>query len=170
MPKVANRTGFSGGDRSRGRFTTPADSIRQDKSRFSGLHVHRQRLGFVHRSMPFFCRPAPNPRFDSQRLHRCPSTVAYRKRLRITLLREHSPPLPCVPPQVWAPGGHRPGSARTPPHPPCPIPTSGWQSPSRFRSTVCATHAPLGLGNKREGCGSFPRPTERTHLRGLYSG
>jgi hypothetical protein len=50
------------GDRSRGRFATPADFPRHFCSPYSGLHVHRESLGFVRRSRIIFCRPAPNPR------------------------------------------------------------------------------------------------------------
>jgi hypothetical protein len=60
--KVANRTreGFRVGDRSRGRFATPADSPLHDCSPCSHVHVRRGSLGFVHRSRTNFCRPVPN--------------------------------------------------------------------------------------------------------------
>jgi hypothetical protein len=48
------------GDRSRGRFATPADLPLQDCSPYRGLHVRRERLGGVHRSRAVFCRPVPN--------------------------------------------------------------------------------------------------------------
>jgi hypothetical protein len=38
------------GDRSRGRYATPADSPRHDGTPYRGLHVRRWGLGFVHRS------------------------------------------------------------------------------------------------------------------------
>jgi hypothetical protein len=41
------------GGRSRGRFATPADFPPHDCSPFRGLHVHRESLGFVHRSSQF---------------------------------------------------------------------------------------------------------------------
>jgi hypothetical protein len=49
------------GDRSRGRFATPADSPRHDCSPCSHLHVRRGSLGFVRRSRAIFCRPVPIP-------------------------------------------------------------------------------------------------------------
>ena len=52
---------FRVGDRSRGRFATPADSPHQDCSAYRGIHARRESLGFVHRSRAIFCRPAPNP-------------------------------------------------------------------------------------------------------------
>ena len=48
------------GDRSRGRFATPADFPLQDCSHYRGLHVRRESLGFVHRSRAIYCRPVPN--------------------------------------------------------------------------------------------------------------
>jgi hypothetical protein len=55
---VANRNvlGFRVGDRSRGRFATPADFPRHDCSPNRGLHVRRERLAFVHRPRTVFCR------------------------------------------------------------------------------------------------------------------
>jgi hypothetical protein len=44
------------GDRSRGRFTTPADCSRHDHSSYSHVHVRRASLGFVHRPRAIFCR------------------------------------------------------------------------------------------------------------------
>jgi hypothetical protein len=60
---VANRTwsGFRVGDRSRGRFATPADFPRQYCSTYRGLHVRHESLGFVPRSRTTFRRPVPNP-------------------------------------------------------------------------------------------------------------
>jgi hypothetical protein len=49
------------GERSRGRFATPADFPRQDCTLYRGLHVPRWGLGFVHRSTAIFCRAVPNP-------------------------------------------------------------------------------------------------------------
>jgi hypothetical protein len=45
--------------RSRGRFATPADSPRQDRSPCRELHVRRESLGVVHRSRAM-CRTVPN--------------------------------------------------------------------------------------------------------------
>jgi hypothetical protein len=60
--KKANRNVGSGGDRSRGRFATPAEFPRDDCSPDS--LVHRKILGFVHRSRPFSVAHAkPNVRF-----------------------------------------------------------------------------------------------------------
>jgi hypothetical protein len=70
---VANRTGLGirVGDRSRGRFATPADFPQHDGTPYRGLHVRRERLGFVPRSRAIFCRSAPNPNsYDSQLCHR----------------------------------------------------------------------------------------------------
>ena len=49
------------GDRSRGRFPTPADLPLRECSPYSHVHVRRERLGFVHHSRTIFCRPVPNP-------------------------------------------------------------------------------------------------------------
>jgi hypothetical protein len=61
MKKVfANRNGVGRvGDRSRGRFATPADSPLQDCSPYSHVHVRRGSLGFVHRSRAILCRAKP---------------------------------------------------------------------------------------------------------------
>jgi hypothetical protein len=53
--------GFHVGDRSRGRFATPADFPLHDCSPYSHVHARRERLGFVHRSRAVFRRPCPNP-------------------------------------------------------------------------------------------------------------
>ena len=42
-------TGFRVGDRSRGRYATPADSPRHDGTPYRGLRVRRWGLGFAHR-------------------------------------------------------------------------------------------------------------------------
>ena len=67
------REGFRVGDRSRGRFATPADSPLHDCCPYSHVHVRRERVGFVPRSRTVFCRAEPNPCSDSQLLHRCTS-------------------------------------------------------------------------------------------------
>jgi hypothetical protein len=48
------------GDRSRGRFATPADSPLHDQSPYQGLHVRRGSLGFAPCSRTIFCPPVPN--------------------------------------------------------------------------------------------------------------
>jgi hypothetical protein len=48
------------GERSRGRFATPADFPLHDCSPYRGLYVRRERLGFVYRSRTIFCRRVPN--------------------------------------------------------------------------------------------------------------
>jgi hypothetical protein len=50
------------GDRSRGRFATPADLPLHDCSPYSHVHARRESLGFVHRSRAILCRPVPNPK------------------------------------------------------------------------------------------------------------
>jgi hypothetical protein len=45
------------GDRSRGRFATPAEFPLDDCSQYRGLHVRREFLVFVHRSGPFSVAP-----------------------------------------------------------------------------------------------------------------
>jgi hypothetical protein len=50
------------GDRSRGRFATPADFPLHDCSPYRGLHVRREWVGVVHRSRTIFCRLVPNPK------------------------------------------------------------------------------------------------------------
>jgi hypothetical protein len=58
------------GDRSRGRFATPADSPRHDYSPYSHVHVRRECLGFVRRSKYHFLPPRAQPQhFDSQLCH-----------------------------------------------------------------------------------------------------
>ena len=59
MEEVANRDGrdFGGGISSRGYFATPADFPRRDCSPYRGLHVHRESLGFVHRSRSITVAP-----------------------------------------------------------------------------------------------------------------
>jgi hypothetical protein len=47
------------GDRSRGRFATPADFPRDDGTPYRKLHVRRWGLGFVHHSRAILCRPVP---------------------------------------------------------------------------------------------------------------
>jgi hypothetical protein len=54
--------GFRVGDRSRGRYATPADSPRHDCTPYRGLRARRWGLGFVHRSRTIFCRAVPNLR------------------------------------------------------------------------------------------------------------
>jgi hypothetical protein len=48
------------GDRSRGRFATPADSPLHDGTPYSHVHVRRESLGFVPRSRTVLCRAVPN--------------------------------------------------------------------------------------------------------------
>jgi hypothetical protein len=59
---VANRKreGLRVGDRSRGRYATPADFRLHDGSSYRGLHVRRWGLGFVHHSRTILYRPVPN--------------------------------------------------------------------------------------------------------------
>ena len=52
--------GFRVGDRSRGRFATPADFPRHDGTPYRRLRARRWGLGFVHRSRTIFCRAVPN--------------------------------------------------------------------------------------------------------------
>jgi hypothetical protein len=62
------------GDRSRGRFATPADFPLQDCIPYPHVHVRRESLGFVSRSRAIFCRPVPNPNRSIRNfLHRCPA-------------------------------------------------------------------------------------------------
>jgi hypothetical protein len=50
------------GDRSRGRFATPAaDFPLHDGSPYSHVHIRRDSLGLVHRSRTILCRSVPNP-------------------------------------------------------------------------------------------------------------
>jgi hypothetical protein len=56
-----NVRGFRVGDRSSGRFATPADFPPHDCSPYSHVHVRRESLGFFHRPRTFLCRPVPNP-------------------------------------------------------------------------------------------------------------
>jgi hypothetical protein len=55
--QVANRgvRDFRVGDRSRGRYATPADFPRHDGTAYRGLRVSRWGLGLVHRSRAVFC-------------------------------------------------------------------------------------------------------------------
>ena len=48
------------GDRSRGRFATPADFPLHDGTPCSHVHVRRERLVFVHRSRTIFCQRLPS--------------------------------------------------------------------------------------------------------------
>jgi hypothetical protein len=57
--------GFRVGDRSRGRFATPADSALEHCSPYSLVHARREGLGFVRTTRTIFCRPVPN---DSYRV------------------------------------------------------------------------------------------------------
>jgi hypothetical protein len=59
--KVANHNVSRVGDRSRGRFATPADSPLQDCSPYSQVHVRRESLGFVHRSRTLYLSPRAKP-------------------------------------------------------------------------------------------------------------
>jgi hypothetical protein len=52
--------GFRVGDRSRGRYATPADFSRHGGTPYRGLRVRRWGLGFVHHSRAIFCRAVPN--------------------------------------------------------------------------------------------------------------
>jgi hypothetical protein len=64
--------GFRVGDRSRGRYATPAGFPRQDSSPYSHARVSRASLGFVRRSSTGFCRPVPNPNISIRNfVHRC---------------------------------------------------------------------------------------------------
>jgi hypothetical protein len=63
--------GFRVGDRSRGRYATPADFLLHDSTPYRELRVRRWDLGVVHRSRTFLCRRAEPKSHDSQRLHRC---------------------------------------------------------------------------------------------------
>jgi hypothetical protein len=49
------------GDRSRGRYATPADSPRHDGTPYRGLRVRRWGLGFVHHSRTILYRPRQTP-------------------------------------------------------------------------------------------------------------
>jgi hypothetical protein len=53
--------GFRVGDRSRGRYATPADFPGRDGTPYRGLRVRHWGLGFVHRSRTILCRPVPYP-------------------------------------------------------------------------------------------------------------
>jgi hypothetical protein len=55
--KVANRVG----DRSRGRYATPADFPPHGGSPYRGLRARRRGFGFVHHSRAISCRAVPNP-------------------------------------------------------------------------------------------------------------
>jgi hypothetical protein len=60
------------GDRSRGRYATPADFPLHDGTLYRGLQVRLWGLGFVHRSRAIFCRPVPNTRVTiCNFFHRC---------------------------------------------------------------------------------------------------
>jgi hypothetical protein len=63
MKKCANRRkGFRAGDRSRGRFATPADLPLQGCSSYRELHVRRESLGGIRPSFKaIFCYVAPCP-------------------------------------------------------------------------------------------------------------
>jgi hypothetical protein len=65
--------GFRVGDRSRGRYATPADFALHDCSPCRGLRVRRESLGFVHRSRAIRCRAVPNQklRFATAVAHPC---------------------------------------------------------------------------------------------------
>jgi hypothetical protein len=54
MKKLRIVTGFRVRDRSRGRFSTPADFPLQDGCPYRGLRVRRECLGVVHRSRAIF--------------------------------------------------------------------------------------------------------------------
>jgi hypothetical protein len=56
-----NREGFRVGDRSWGRYATPADFPLHDCSPYSHVHVRRESVGFVHHSRTILCRTLPNP-------------------------------------------------------------------------------------------------------------
>jgi hypothetical protein len=53
MKKSIVMLGIRVGDRSRGRFATPADFPLHECSPYSHVHVRRESLGFVPRSRPF---------------------------------------------------------------------------------------------------------------------
>jgi hypothetical protein len=84
------RVGFRVGDRSRGRFATPAGFPRQDCSRYRGLHVRRERLGFVARSRTILCRPVPNPSVTIRNFF-----IAVHRGARRELLRNHRRGVQC---------------------------------------------------------------------------
>jgi hypothetical protein len=74
VEKAANRDfRFRVGDRSRGRYATPANFPRHDGTPYRGLRARPCGLGFVHRSRTVICRAVPNRSYchDSQLLHRC---------------------------------------------------------------------------------------------------
>jgi hypothetical protein len=54
MQKLRIVTGFRVGDRSRGRYATPADFPPHAGTPYRGLRVRRWGLGFVHRSRAIF--------------------------------------------------------------------------------------------------------------------
>jgi hypothetical protein len=49
------------GNRSRGRYATPAGFPRHDGTPYWGLRIRQWGLGVVHRSRAIFCRAVPNP-------------------------------------------------------------------------------------------------------------
>jgi hypothetical protein len=57
------------GDRSRGRFATPADSPLHDGTPYRGLRVRRWDMGLVHRTRTILV--AQTLTYDSQRFRRC---------------------------------------------------------------------------------------------------
>jgi hypothetical protein len=59
--RISQRQAFRVGDRSRGRFATPAQFPLHDCSPYSHVHARREILGFVPRSRTICCRPVPNP-------------------------------------------------------------------------------------------------------------
>jgi hypothetical protein len=72
--REANRNvrDFGWGDRSRGRYATPADSPLHGNTPYSHVHVRRIGLGFVSRSRTICWSPRAKPlSYDSQLLHRC---------------------------------------------------------------------------------------------------
>jgi hypothetical protein len=65
------------GDRSQGRFATPADFPRHDGSPYSHVHARRKSVGVVHRPRAIFCRPVPVPNDTIRNLfHRCRASAA----------------------------------------------------------------------------------------------
>jgi hypothetical protein len=59
--RIVTISGFRVGDRSRGRYATPADSPLHDGTPYRGLRVRRWGLGFVHRLKGHFLSRRAKP-------------------------------------------------------------------------------------------------------------
>jgi hypothetical protein len=70
LESVIDLKGFRVGDRSRGRYATPADFPLHYGTPYRGLHVRRWGLGFVHRFKGHSLSRRAT-RYDSQLFHRC---------------------------------------------------------------------------------------------------